>query len=370
MKIIYVITKSHLGGAAKYVSALAIEAQNRGHDVAVAGGGQGGLIEQLTDAGIRVINLPHLGRNINVLADIKTFFDLVKIFKRERPEIVHLNSPKAGGLGALAARLTGVKKIIFTGHGWAFNEKRPLWQKPIIYFFQWLMIMLAHRTIAVSQKTAHDLDPLPFIKKKITVIYNGLSPLPFLSQKEARAKLSPEVADGIWLGGLAELHKNKGFDILLLAFKKVLEKIPGLTLIIIGEGEERENLARIIARYQLTNDVQLVGRYENAATLLPAFDLFIFPSRTEALPYTLLEAGAAGLPVIASKVGGIPEIIEGGLEGALVPPENTHFLADKIAELLSNKSLMQTYGQNLKKKVATHFSEQQMLEQTFNLYQK
>ncbi len=370
MKIIYVITKSNWGGAQKYVYDLALEAQNRGLDVAVVTGGNGELVTRLNQAGIRVIPLPHLGRNMRLAADTKTFFDLLKIFRTEKPDVVHLNSPKAGGLGSVTARLCRIKRIIFTGHGWAFNEKRPLWQKPIIFFFQWLMIMFAHETIAVSKKTAEDLTFLPFIKKKMTVIYNGLTPPSFLPKKEAREALSPEDKDGIWLGTIGELHKNKGLDILLLAFKKVLERIPGLTLVIIGEGEERENIAKIIARYQLTTNVRLLGRIENASQYLPAFDLFIFPSRTEALPYALLEAGAAELPVIASNVGGIPEIIESGTEGALVPPNNTHVLADKIMELLANKNLMKTYGANLHKKITTHFSKSQMLEQTFNLYQK
>lgn len=369
-KVLYVITKSNWGGAGKYVFDLATAAQSRGWEVAVVAGGEGELLTKLHQEGIRTIPLPKMKRDIQFLGEIGSLFNLIKIFKAEKPDVIHLNSPKAGGLGAVAGRLARVPKIIFTGHGWAFNEKRPFWQKPVIFFFQWLMIILSHQTIAVSKKTAQDINFLPFVKKKITIIYNGFTATNLLPKKEAREKLDSEDRDGIWLGALAELHKNKGLDILLLAFKKVMEKIPGLTLIIIGEGEERENLARIISRYQLANNVHLVGRRENAATLLPAFDLFILPSRTEALPYALLEAGSAGLPVIASNVGGIPEIIENNKEGALVQAENTHLLADKILELLANKKLMETYGKNLQQKITIHFSPTQMLDQTFTLYQK
>ena len=369
-KVLYVITKSNWGGAQKYVYNLALAAKERGWEAVVVAGGSGELITRLNESGIRTISLPKVKRDIQFLGEVSTLFKLIKIFREEKPDVIHLNSPKAGGLGSVAGRLTGVKKIIFTGHGWAFNESRPLWQKPLIYFFQWLMIVFSHQTIAVSRQTANQLDVLPFIKNKIKVIYNGLATPHFLTKIEARTKLDSSNQDGIWLGTIAELHKNKGLDILILAFKKVLEKIGGLTLIIIGEGEERENLARLIARYQLVNNVKLVGRHNEAASLLPAFDLFILPSRTEALPYVVLEAGLAGLPVIASRVGGIPEIIENNKEGALVEPNNTHLLADKILDLLANQKLQEGYGKNLQQKILTHFSPAQMLDQTFTLYKK
>lgn len=367
-KVLYLITKSHWGGAGKYVFDLATSAQGQGFQVAVALGEGPELADKLTTAGIRVICLPHLNRDIKIWADIKTFFDLLKLLRAEQPDVIHLNSSKIGALGALAGRLTGVKKIIFTGHGWAFNEQRFFLNRWLIALIHWLTILLCHQTIAVSQTTAKQIGIFPLVKNKIIVIHNGLETPQFLSKNEARNKLDPDNQSTIWLGTITELHKNKGLDILILALKKVLEKIPGLNLIVIGEGEERDNLARLIARYQLTTNIRLVGKKDNAAQYLPAFDLFVLPSRTEALPYALLEAGTAGLPVIASRVGGIPEIIESGESGALVPAENTHVLADKILELLTNKDLTQKFGQNLQHKISSNFSRKKMLDQTFALY--
>lgn len=370
MKILYLITKSNWGGASKYVYDLALEAKQRNLDVTVTAGGTGELLTKLGQAGIRTIPLPSVKRDIQFLGEFNNLWQLVRLFKSEKPDVIHLNSSKIGGLGSLAGRLAGVPKIIFTGHGWAFNERRFFLSKWLIALGHWVTILLSRLTIAVSEKTAGQLRKFPGAKNKIITIYNGLDVPQFLNRDEAREKLSPADKETVWVGTIAELHTNKGLDILITAFKKVLSSIPGINLMIIGEGEERENLARLIAKNQLTNNVNLLGRRENASQYLPAFDIFILPSRTEALPYALLEAGGAGLPVVAAKVGGIPEIIENEVSGILVPKENAEALAEAITTLLTNKNLADDYGQKLKQTILTKFSKQKMLDQTFTLYQQ
>lgn len=369
-KILYLITKSNWGGAQKYVYDLALAARERGLDVVVMLGGNGELKTKLEQSNIRVITLPYLERDVKILADIKTFFDLIKIFKQEKPDVIHLNSSKIGGLGALAGHLSGVPKIIFTGHGWAFNEDRPRLVRLAIWLLHWLTVLLCHRVIAVSRQTAKQLSILPFTKRRITVIYNGLKPLSFLTKAEARARLTPDHQNALWIGTIAELHRNKGLDVLLKALPLISKNRPALHLLIIGEGEERARLTRLIDAYGLTAQVTLGGWRADAAQYLPAFDVFTLSSRTEALPYVLLEAGAAGLPVVASRVGGIPEIVTDGESGLLVSPGNYKDLALALEKLLTNKKLAQTYGKNLKKKIFTQFSQEQMLNHTFTLYEK
>lgn len=372
-KILYLITKSNWGGAGKYVYDLATAAKGIGLEVTVAAGkpsGEGELLTRLHQAGIKTIPLPSVKRDIQFLGEFNNLWQLIKLFKKERPDIIHLNSSKIGGLGALAGRLAGVPKIIFTAHNWAFNEDRNLLSKALIALSHWVGALLCHQIITVSIKNAAQILNFPSLKNKITVIYNGLDIPQFLNKKEARVKLSPEDVDTIWLGTIAELHKNKGLDILLLAFKQVLARVGGLSLIIMGEGEERENLAHLIAKLNLTNNVKLLGRVEQAATYLSALDLFILPSRTEALPYAVLEAGAAGLPVIVSRVGGIPEIIDDEESGLLVTAGNYKDLALAIEKLLTHKDLAKKYAKNLQNKITTEFTQKNMLDQTFALYQK
>jgi glycosyltransferase involved in cell wall biosynthesis len=262
-------------------------------------------------------------------------FSLIGIFRKERPDIVHLNSSQMGGSGAFAARLTGVKKIIFTGHGWAFNENRPGWQKMLARFFHILTILLSHQTIAVSHITKEQIGK-PWNKKMI-VIRNGLHAIDFVNKKSARELLLAKIVEQnpeaqkillenpTWIGTISELHKTKGLDFAIEA----IAKIENVIFVVIGDGEERKNLERLIRRCKAEQKIFLLGRIEMASRYLKAFDIATLTSVTEALPYFLLEAGAAGLPIIASNVGGIPEIIENDVTGILIR---------KRSSLLSNIS--------------------------------
>ena len=174
MKILYGITKSNFGGAQRYVFDLAIETKKVGHDVAVMCGEGGTLVERLGEEGIRTIEIKGMNRDISPLDDLRSLFNLIRTLKHEKPDVFHTNSSKVGGLGNLAARLVGIKKIIFTSHGFEFDAPRPMWQKPIIKFFSWLTIVLSHTTICVSNKTRDKIAHWPFIKTKLMVIHNGI----------------------------------------------------------------------------------------------------------------------------------------------------------------------------------------------------
>ncbi|MDO8565324.1 MAG: glycosyltransferase [bacterium] len=174
MKIIYGITKSNFGGAQRYVFDLATETQKAGHEVAVICGAGGVLVEKLKENGIRVIEIEGMKRDISLIDEFRSLHFIFRTLYKERPDVFHTNSSKMGGLGNIAARLAGVKKIIFTGHGWAFNEPRLEWQKVLIKFLAWLTILLSHKTICVSEKTKRDVVGWPFVKNKLVVIHNGI----------------------------------------------------------------------------------------------------------------------------------------------------------------------------------------------------
>ena len=173
-KILYCITKGNFGGAQRYVYDLATHMDKKEYETVVLCGEGETLPNKLIDKGIRVIRLSSLKRDIGIKNEIKSFIEIYKIFKKEKPDIIHLNSSKMGGMGAFIGRISGIKKIVFTSHGFAFNEDRPLWQKLILIFFHHLTILLTHKTIIVSEKTKKDIDDLPFAKNKLVKIYNGI----------------------------------------------------------------------------------------------------------------------------------------------------------------------------------------------------
>ena len=438
-KILYVITKSNFGGAQRYVYDLATGLSdynlspvtyNLSPVVALGGTGERGagtgkLNEMLQKAGVRTIVLKHASRNMHVISDILLFFELLALFKKERPDVIHLNSSKVAGLGALAARLSSPfsllkttrpnvrparpfgrghssgrdnyqLKTIFTVHGFAFAEDRPLLARICIRFLSWLTVALASRTILITNAEYEKVRHWPCVGHKAFLIHNGIAPIPFLDKTTARRALSEKIQDSRFkiqdssflIGTIAELHKNKGLAYLIEAISflnlqptrptmpsgrtSYPSERPGragnLQAIIIGEGEERVALQKLIAAQGLRDTVFLVGFVKNAAQYLKAFDLFILPSLKEGFPYALLEAGAAQLPVVATSVGGVPEYLTHEKNGLLVSPGNTEELAQALAKLLDDTEKRDRFGTNAAKTVHSSFAMENMLKKTTALY--
>jgi len=369
------ITKGFWGGAQEYVFTLATSLPPEKYDVVVVCGAGGTLVEKLREKNIRVIQMSTFKRDISFFTEFKHLFALIKILKKEKPTVLHLNSSKMGGIGGVAGRLCGVPKIIFTGHGWGFNESRSWIARKFFLFLHWLTILLSHTTIAVSEKTKNDLFGLPFVSHKIFVIHNGISPINFLDKQTAREKLADMSrvplgivgTEKVWVGTISELHKNKGLDFLISASTDLPDNV---SIFIIGDGEEKNNLEKMISELGLQEKVFLLGRVENAKKYLGALDIFTLTSRTEALPYALLEAGLAGLPVLASRVGGIPEIIENEKSGILVEAGNITEIAKSLKNLVLEPQKRASLGNALQQKVESEFSLEKMLSETKDFYTK
>jgi glycosyltransferase involved in cell wall biosynthesis len=372
-KVLFVITKSNFGGAQKYVYDLAISLPKDRFEAVVALGGSGILAQKLTEQHIRVISISSLKRDVNIASDFSVFFRLRSIFLSEKPDVVHLNSAKAGGVGALAARLAGVPKIIFTAHGWAFNEDRPLPQRLIIKFLSWAIIFLSDKTIAVSDAVKNSTRNWPFTGEKIVVIKNGIIKPKFYSAEEARAKLSIQAKmalppNAFVVGTIAELHKSKGLQYSIRAFANLASKESSFYYFIIGDGDEKKCLNDLIELYKLKERVFLLGFIEDASRFLPAFDMFTLPSITEAFGLVLLEAGFAKLPVVAAQVGGIPEIIEDKKTGILVPSRNSDAITLAIENLSKSAELRMKLGTALQEKIFKNFSIDNVIFETTKIY--
>ena len=391
IKILYVITKSNWGGAQRYVYDLATSLPGAKFDVGVVFGGSGELARKLSEAGIRVVQIQRLERDMGIISDTLAFFELIRIFFREKPDIVHLNSSKAGGLGGLAGRLynasvllssafhvprsTFYPRIIFTAHGWAFNEERTIASKFIIRCASWLTVALSHTTIVVSDYDRNQAERMLFLKHKIVRIYNGVRKIKFAAKNTAREVFLPEhvasLSKTLWIGTVAELHNNKGLSYAIKAVKKLGGKmdIKKFIYVIIGEGEERGALEKLIQEMHFEDRVFLVGKKEQAALLLRAFDIFILPSIKEGLPYAILETGMAELPVVASAVGGIPEIVQDMKSGILVKSKHEDEIALALEFLITNPKKRAKFGEILKEYVAENFSLEKMTVETRRLYE-
>jgi len=383
-KILYVITKSVWGGAQQYVYDLAINLPKDRFDAVVAGGGDGLLFEKLRDDVIRTIRIPGLQRDVAPINEIIAAWRLLRLFIREQPHVIHLSSSKAGALGALAAKIASLVTgnrllIIFTIHGWGFNENRPFLQRSLIFCASWITSIFCDRIILIS--TSDYIAAARFIpKRKLTLIPHGLAPIRFLSRKEARLFFAqktsrPIAADSILIGALAELTRNKGLFFLISAFSSLLKsdfnryRSPtSIGLIILGEGEDRTELEQYISAAGLQQKIFLPGFIPGAAERLRALDIFVLPSVKEGLPYALMQAMAAGLAVVATRVGGIPDLVGDGQEGLLVPAGDPTRLKTAIAALISSPELREKLGTSAQRKIATKFPFHAMITETISMY--
>ncbi|MBI2053494.1 MAG: glycosyltransferase family 4 protein [Candidatus Sungbacteria bacterium] len=388
-KVLYIGTKSVWGGAQRYVYDLATSLPKDKFEAVVAAGPipdgrTSPLFEMLGREGIRTIQIPAFRRDINPLKECAVFFQLLKVYIEERPDIIHLNSSKAGGLGALAIFFYKIlyplssilyPRTIFTVHGWGFLEDRIWIAKKIILFisrlsslFQDKVILLDRADFAAAEK---------FIPaRKLVLIPNGIKEIDFLARADARALLAqkierPIAQDTILIGTIAELTKNKGLRYLIEAIGLIKNLQPttyNLQTLIIGDGEDRPRLQKQIADAKLQDHIFLAGFAPHANQYLKAFDIFVLPSLKEGLPYVVAEAMTAGLPVVASDIGGLPDMISSEDAGILVPPKNAGVLADALQKLAADENMRRKIGTQAESVAKTKFAFHDMLNRTIKLY--
>ncbi len=372
MKILYVITKSNFGGAQRYVYELAVAMREAGHRVAVASAADGILVDKLKAAGVTHYPIKSFQRDINPRKELGVISELNACLKDFRPDVIHLNSSKAGLIGAIVSRFQRVPKIIYTSHGWAFNEDRNLIEKSIFGLLHWLTVLFSHRTIVVSNALQAQLHG-PFIKKKMEVIHLGREYPNHFNKGEARealAKYNEELSDHLsdsWTGTIAELHPVKQHEITIRAIARLANRGIIVRHIIIGDGQEKNKLEELINELSLQKNVFLLGSIDEASAYLKAFDVFVLSSRSEAFGYVILEAAQAGLPIVASNVGGIPEIVQDGSSATLIKNQSGLNFAEGINGYLSDP-LKATEHANMANRRAKEFSFANMVTGTETLY--
>lgn len=370
-KVLFVITKSNWGGAQKYVYELATSLDHNLFEPVVALGGNGILASKLHESHIRVISLPSLERDINPLRDFASFRNLLRVMRDERPDAVHLNSSKIGGLGSFAARIAGIPHIIFTAHGWAFNEDRSIVSRLAIKLLYFITIALCDTTIAVSHAVA-EKAPAWGMRNKIVVIHPPTHREDLANKKSAREHFVRAVPslhgdNRLWVGIVAELHKNKGLSYAIEAMKEPSLQKNSL-LLIVGAGQEEMALKNLVQASSLGGSVFFAGFDGDAPRLMTAFDIFLLPSTTEAFGYVLLEAGFAEVPVVASRVGGIPEIVDDNKTGLLIEPRKRVAIREAIQSLIDSPALRARLGSALHAKVTHEFSPEKIVSKTAKLY--
>ncbi|HEY4475014.1 MAG TPA: glycosyltransferase family 4 protein [Candidatus Paceibacterota bacterium] len=376
-KVLFIITQSELGGAQRFLSNLISHLDREIYEfmVAVGSSGNGDFLRVLNAGGISHQTLRFLKRE-PALSDIRAIFEIRSLIKKYRPDVLFLNSSKAGFIGSLAAifptRINAVKVIYRIG-GWSFNDPWPKWKRWLWVVLEWLSAKWKDIIIVNNQRDLNQAKKLKIRPRGQTIlVHNGIEvyKLDIMQREEARTKLFEKVAKSCGkniqvknvIGTIANFYPTKGLEY-LIGSADYFGKSDDIAFFIIGDGELRSGLEKMIRENGLEKKVFLLGQIPDAYRFLSAFDVFVLSSVKEGFPWVLIEAMSAKLPVIATDVGAVPEIIDDHKNGLIVKPRDSAGLADKIKEVLENDRLKNELGIQAHQTVLFRFELDKMVKE-------
>ncbi len=368
MKILFLTTHFNTGGITSYILTLGEALVKSGHQVWVASSG-GNCVPRLEAAGIR-----HISINIRTKSEASpklwlSFGPLKDLIRKEGINIIHTQTRVTQVLGFFLSRLTGVA-MVTTCHGFFkarwFRRIFPCWGAAVI---------------AISKPVACHLNAdFGVAQNQIHLIVNGIDLNRFVMtndqmRREARQKTG--MGDGPLIGintpligVVARLSNVKGIDVLIRAMPLVITEVPSANLLIAGQGPQEVYLKKLTQDLSLTAHVHFKSTVNQTQDLLRAFDVFVMPSLMEGLGLSVIEAQACGIPVVASKAGGLVDLIEDGRSGYLVPINDPAALANRIIEALRNPKQSKIMAQQARLNIEQHFSVEKMLKETLHIYEQ
>jgi glycosyltransferase involved in cell wall biosynthesis len=356
-RLLLLITLAEVGGAQTYVASLLPALAGR-FDVTVAAHGDGPLREAAAEAGVRFVHLQHVRRAINPWRDLAGLLEVARLLRRERPDIVHASSSKAGVVGRLAAAVVGIPIRIFTVHGWAFAAHSGF-TSTLYCWADRAVRPLTTVTVCVSENERAAGVAAGTCGAQDTVVIPNAVPLDGVP----RARHDRETPV---LASVGRLKAPKDFATLLRALAGLPDA--AFEAVIAGEGPDRPTLEAEIERLGIGDRVRLLGDRRDVPKLLGAADVFVLSSRSEGSPVSVLEAMVAGLPVVASRVGGVAELVEEGNTGLLVAPGNPEELTAALERVLADRELRRRLGAAGRARVEQHFDLESFRRAHLDLY--
>ena len=368
IKIVYVITSTGVGGAEKILYHTIRGIDDNKYTVLLCTLKKKGVIsKELEKHGVSVhcLKLSEKEGLAGWFSSIMVLFRLFLYLREQRPTIIHSFLFRANILTRIAGCLTGVPVII--------SSTRVMGgEKGYYHLIERVTSFMVDRYIAVSGSVKRYIIQKSKVHDgKVSIIYNGVKVKnnSTSSMQNMKMYFGIEDEDNIIIT-VGRLHKQKGYSYLFHAISMVEKEMPRLKLLIIGEGEDENNLKDLAESLDLNNKIIFAGLRYDVEKILPMTKIFILPSLWEGMPNVLLEAMAAGKPVIATEVGGVPEVVLHGKTGILVPPEDSDAIANAMRYLLQDELKAKKMGEAGRLRVEEHFTIAGMLERTEDLYQE
>ena len=382
-KIVHLITRMDMGGSAQNTLMTCLELADR-YDTVLAFGPSlesqmtpeeqhavSRRIDRFKSVGGRVVVLPELVRRIDPVRDILTFVRLLRWLRQEHPDIVHTHTSKAGLLGRWAAWLAGVPIIVHTPHGHVFyGHFGPVMSNFFLHVEQVSESVTDHLVCLTQGELIDHVNRNVIHPEKASVIHSGvdlrLFKAPTATRTLTRRRLG--IADrAVVVGSIGWLLPIKAPEVLLEAMGSVWKRRPDIELVFVGKGDLERSLKAAVKRMNAADRVRFLGWRSDIPDLMHCFDLFVLPSRNEGMGRVIIEAMAAGLPVVASRTGGVPDLVTDGQNGFLVPPGDAAALGRAILTLADRPDLRRRMGEAGMRR-AEKFSLQRMVYKLDALY--
>jgi glycosyltransferase involved in cell wall biosynthesis len=331
-------------------------------------------IQRLESEDIDFIQCPTLVRRLNIIKDLKAFFDIKKLIKKSKPLIVHTHSSKAGLLGRLAAKLAGVSIIVHTPHGHVFLGYFGPIKTRIFIILEKLASRITDKIVALTNREKEDHINLGIANEnKFVVIPSGVElkkfkEVPYNEKQNFKKELGiPE--NSLVVGTTGRLVPVKGPEFLIEAAKYIIPKYPNTYFLFVGDGHLKKNLEKKASNLGIEKNIIFLGWRNDIAEIISVYDIFVLPSLNEGMGRVLVEAMALGKPIVASNAGGIPDLVTHGKNGFLVPPKNPGQLAKYIQILLEDRERRERMGK-AGKEMVENFSKEKMVEKIAELYKE
>lgn len=369
--VCHIITKLELGGAQE-VALYAVSHLDRAKYRPVLIAGSGGLLTEearrLSHVDVHI--LPALGRAIRFAGDLAALVQLTKLLRRLRPAVVHTHSSKAGILGRWAAWMAGVPVIVHTIHGYGITPQQPHWLQRLLIMIERVTGWITTQWIAVSQADIRKGRSWGLFRDNVVLVRPGIDPQPFQrtvasGERERIRREFGAQATAQLVGSVACFKPQKAPEDFIAVAHQVIASLPDVQFVLVGDGELRGAVESLIARYELQNRVFLAGWRRDVPAIMQALDTFLLTSHWEGLPRVLLEARAAGVPVVATNVGGADEVVVDQGVGELCQAGDIEGLAAAVIRLLSHKRESPDVGQAKSPRLPHEF----YIDQTVRHYQ-
>lgn len=376
IRVAHVITRLCKGGAQENTfHSVRLANRNRFEVDLISGptsGAEGSIEDAIAAAGIPILREPDLVRNPSPLRDARAYRTLVRRFREARYDIVHTHTSKAGLIGRIAARRAGVPIVVHTPHGNVFHG---YFSRPVTRFFIELERYAAKRTDAIIELTAggvkEHLEQGIGQRDQFRVIHSGVDFSPFDSARSQRAATRAALGyapDEFIIGGVGRLEPVKGFAYFVAAADAIARELPEARFLLVGAGSQEQALRD--AAVPLGSKFRFAGLRDDVPPIMAALDLLVVPSLNEGMGRVLLEAGAAEVPVVANRVGGIPDLVRNGETGVLVAPRDAAAITDAVLRLARAPERRIAMGHAARENAVPHYSLETMVRRIEALYEE